>query len=117
VLSTLPSVVLGKVLHLVKTTFAESRTLATEIHSAKKSLRSAKHSANAALGKGPSAAVYSLRSLPFAEGRALALGKDASLPSVNQLTLGRGSFAECYFWTPDTVYFYFFFFANQSFCG
>jgi hypothetical protein len=55
----LPSVAFGKVLLSVTITFAKSRTLGTEIHSAKISLSSAKHSAKAALGKGPSAAVYS----------------------------------------------------------
>jgi hypothetical protein len=49
----------GKVPLSVTTTFAENRTLSTEIHSIKKSLPSAKHSAKMALDKGPSAAVYS----------------------------------------------------------
>jgi hypothetical protein len=48
-----------QVLLSVTIAFAESRTLGTEIHSAKMSLPSAKHSAKAALGKRPSAAVYS----------------------------------------------------------
>jgi hypothetical protein len=55
----LPSPALGKVLLSVTITFAESRTLGTEIHSAEISLPSVKHSAKAALGKGPSAVVYS----------------------------------------------------------
>jgi hypothetical protein len=55
----LSSAALGKVLLSVTIAFAESRTLGTEIHSVKMSLPSAKHSAKAALGKGPSAAVYS----------------------------------------------------------
>jgi hypothetical protein len=50
---------LGKVPLSITTTFTESRTLGTEIHSAKKSLPNAKHSVNAALDKGPSAVVYS----------------------------------------------------------
>jgi hypothetical protein len=45
-LSGLSSAALGKVLLSVTTAFTESRTLGTEIHSAKKSLPSAKHSAN-----------------------------------------------------------------------
>jgi hypothetical protein len=48
-----------QVLLSVTIALTESRTLSTEIHSAKMSLSSAKHSAKAALGKGPSAAVYS----------------------------------------------------------
>jgi hypothetical protein len=32
-------------------------------------------------------------------------------------TLGRASFAECPRWTLGKVYFYFFYFANQTFCG
>jgi hypothetical protein len=53
----LPSAALGKVLLLVTSSFTECRTLGIEIHSAKYSLPSAEHSAKAALGKGPSAAV------------------------------------------------------------
>jgi hypothetical protein len=68
-----------------------------------------------ALGKGPSAAVYSWRPLTFTECRALALGKEASLPSVNRLTLGRACFAECHFWTLGKVYFLFFFFSQPKF--
>jgi hypothetical protein len=55
----LSSTTLGKVLLSVKITFAESRTLGTEIHLTKTYLPSAKNSAKAALGKGPSTAVYS----------------------------------------------------------
>jgi hypothetical protein len=43
---SLPTAALNKVLLLVTTVFTESRTLGTEIHSAKKSLSSAKHSVN-----------------------------------------------------------------------
>jgi hypothetical protein len=60
VLGSLPSAfcrALGKVLLSVTTSFTECRTLGTEIHSTKKPLPSAEHSAKAALGKGPSAAV------------------------------------------------------------
>ena len=56
---SLSSTALGKVLLSVTIRFAESRTLGTEIYSAKISLLSVKHSAMAALDKGPSAAVYS----------------------------------------------------------
>jgi hypothetical protein len=47
----------------------------------------------------------------------LALDKEDSLPSVNQLTLGKDLFTECLFWALDKVYFYFFNFDNQTFCG
>jgi hypothetical protein len=57
--NTLSSVVLGKIQLSVTNTFTESRTLGTEIHSAKTSLPSAKHSAKATLGKEPSTTVYS----------------------------------------------------------
>jgi hypothetical protein len=43
----------------------------------------------------------------FAERRALALGKEASLPSVLRLTLGRASFVECHSWTLGKVFFIF----------
>jgi hypothetical protein len=72
-----------------------------------RALGKALHSAKAALGKGPSATVYNWLSLAFAERRALALGKEASLPSVNQLTLGKESFAECHSWTLFTPLFIF----------
>jgi hypothetical protein len=45
-------------LALGKNVFTESRTLGKELHSVKTLLPSAKHSVKAALGKGPSAAVY-----------------------------------------------------------
>jgi hypothetical protein len=47
----------------------------------------------------------------------LALGKEVSLPSVNQLTLGKGLFTECLLWALGKVYFYFLNFINQTFCG
>jgi hypothetical protein len=99
---------LGKVLHSVTSLLTECRTLGTEIHSAKTSLPSAEPSAKAALGKEPSASVLSWRPLTFAEGRELALSKEDSLPSVNQLTLGKDLFTECLFWVLGKVYFYFF---------
>jgi hypothetical protein len=105
----LSSAALGKVLFSVTNSFAERRTLGKELHLTKISLPSAKHSAKAVLGKGPSAAVYNRRSLAFAERQALALGKEASLPSVNRLTLGKECFAECYSWTLGKVFFSFFF--------
>jgi hypothetical protein len=40
-----------------------------------------------------------------------------SLPSVTQETLGKAAFAKCHFWTLGKVYFYFFYFSNQNFCG
>jgi hypothetical protein len=39
------------------------------------------------------------------------------VPSVLRMTLGRASFAECLTWALGKVYFYFFYFANQTFCG
>jgi hypothetical protein len=53
----------------------------------------------------------------FAESRVLALGKESSLPSAPRLTLGRASCAECLPWVLGKVYFYFFYFANQTFCS
>jgi hypothetical protein len=55
--NALSSAALGKVLLSVNNTFTESRTLGTEILSAKIPLSSVKHSAKVALGKGSSAAV------------------------------------------------------------
>jgi hypothetical protein len=101
----LSSAALGKVLLSVMTAFTKSRALSIEIHSAK-----------AALGKGPSAAVYSWRPLGFAERWPLALGKEASLPSVNRLTLDKECFAECHPRTLGKVYFIFFF-SQPNFCG
>jgi hypothetical protein len=40
-----------------------------------------------------------------------------TLSSATQLTLGKGFFAECHLWTLGKVYFYFFNFDNQTFCG
>jgi hypothetical protein len=111
------SAALGKVLFSVTNSFAESRTLGKELHSTKISLSSAKHSAKAALGKGPSAAIYNWRPLAFAERRALSLGKEASLPSVNRLTLGKKCFAECHSWTLGKLFFFLFSFPNQTFCA
>jgi hypothetical protein len=112
---TLLSAALDKVLLSVTMAFTESRTLDTETHSTKSSLPSAKHLAKATLGKGPSTAVYSWQSLTFAERRALALSKDASLPSVKRMTLGRACCAECHVWTLGKVYFLFFFFLQPNF--
>jgi len=56
----LPSAALGKVRLSEKSPFTECWTLGTGRHSAKTSLPSVTHSANGALGKGPSAAVPEL---------------------------------------------------------
>ena len=40
-----------------------------------------------------------------------------SLPSATQLALGKGSFTECLIQTLGKVYFYFFDFVSQTFCG
>jgi hypothetical protein len=104
---------------LDKAAFAESRTrqspaLGNELiyrvqdtrHkklSAKTRLPSDKHSKKAALGKGPSAAVLKLTAVSLCRGLRSALGKDL--------------FTECILWTLGKVYFYFFNFGNQTFCG
>jgi hypothetical protein len=113
----LPTTALDKVLLSITNSFAECKTLGTERHSTNISLSSAKHSAKSALGKGPLAAVYCWRPLTFAEGRELALGKEASLSSATRLTLGKDFFTECLFWALGKTYFYFFYFVNQTFYG
>jgi hypothetical protein len=45
----------------------------------------------------------------------LALDKEYSLPSVNQLTLGKAVFTECLFWTLGKEYFYFFILPTKLF--
>jgi hypothetical protein len=40
-----------------------------------------------------------------------------SVPSVLRMTLDIATFAECPSWTLGKVYFYFFYFAKQTFCG
>ena len=40
-----------------------------------------------------------------------------SLPSATLGALGKEVFAECLPWTLGKVHFYFFYFANQNFCG
>jgi hypothetical protein len=47
----------------------------------------------------------------------LALGKEDSLPIVTHLALGKELFAECLIQTLGKVYFYFFDFVSQTFCG
>jgi hypothetical protein len=76
--TSLPRAALGKVLHSV----TMCRTLGIEIHSVKTSLPSGKHSAKAALGKGPSTAVLKLTGVSLCRG-----------PRVN--TRQSGFFAEC----------------------
>jgi hypothetical protein len=56
----LPRAAIGKVRLSVTSLFTECRTLGTGHHSAKTCLPSVKHSAKAALGKGPSAALLKL---------------------------------------------------------
>jgi hypothetical protein len=51
----------------------------------------------------------------FAEHRALALGKEAILPSVSSPTLDKLFFDECLSWTLDKVYVYFFLFPTKLF--
>jgi hypothetical protein len=84
--ASLPRAALGKAQLSVTRHFTERRTLGTGQHSTKKALTSVKHSAKKALSKGPSA---------FAESRGPALGKEASLPSVEYWALDKEGFAEC----------------------
>jgi hypothetical protein len=108
---------LGKVLLSVTSWFTECRTLGTEKLSAKTRLASGKHSAKAALGKGPSAAVLKLTAVSLCRGPRSALGKGASLPSAKYLALDKDLFTECLLWTLGNIYFYFFNFGNQTFSG
>jgi hypothetical protein len=79
----LPSAALGKARLSATRLFTECWTLGTERHSAKTSLPSVKHSAQGALGKGPSTAVPKLTAVSLC--REPAAG-----------TRRRGFFAECH---------------------
>jgi hypothetical protein len=114
---SLSSAALGKVPLSVTTAFTESRTLDTGRYSAKTTLPSVKHSAKGNTRQRAISSRLYLTTIIFAERRALALGKEATLPSVPRLTLGKECFAECHSWTLDKVFFYFFYFTNQTFCG
>jgi hypothetical protein len=109
VLGALPSVTLGKVLLSVTSVFTESRTLSTEIHSAKKSLSSAEHSANGSSQQKAVSSRPKLTVVIFAERQTSALVKETSLPSVRRETLGTIFFAECHSWTLDKILFIFLF--------
>jgi hypothetical protein len=62
-----------------------------------------------------SARSLSLPSVPWAT---LGINSFTILCRVSPaLTLGKAYFAECHFWTLGKVYFYFFYFPNQIFCG
>jgi hypothetical protein len=115
--SLLLCVVLSKVLLSVMTTFNKSRTLDTEIHSAKKPMPSVKHSVNNGPRQRALSGRLKLTAVNFAESRPMALDKEASLPSVRRLTLSIACCAECLSWTLGKVYFCFFSFPNQNFCG
>jgi hypothetical protein len=80
--NNLPSATLHKLRLSVTSLFTECRTLGTCLHSAKTCVPSVKHSANKALGKGPSAAVLKLT--------AVSLCRE---PRTD--TRQRGFFAEC----------------------
>jgi hypothetical protein len=71
------------------------RTLDKEV-SAKKPVPSAKHSVNNRPRQKVISGRLKLTTVIFIERRALALGKKASLPSVQRLTLDRVCFAECH---------------------
>jgi hypothetical protein len=108
---------LGKVPLSVTTAFAESKTFSTERHSAKTTMPSAKHLAKVdARQRAVSSRLY-MMSVIFAEHQALALGKEATLPSVPRMTPDKECFAEYHYWTLGKVYFYIFSFPNQTFCG
>jgi hypothetical protein len=99
VLVALPSAfcrALYKVLLSIMTSFTESSTLDTEIHSAKKPVPSAKHSANNGPRQRAVNGRLKLTTVNFAERRTLTLDKEASLPSVRRLTLGRACYVECH---------------------
>jgi hypothetical protein len=53
----------------------------------------------------------------FAERQALALDKEATLPSVARPTLDKLCSTECLPWTLRKVYFYYFSFFNKTFYG
>jgi hypothetical protein len=106
---------LGKVMLLVITTFDESSTLGTGIHSAKISLPSAKHSAKCSSRQRAVSRRLKLTAVTFAESQVLPLSKESSLPSAPRLTLGRASFAECRSWTLGKLHFLFFLFPTKLF--
>jgi hypothetical protein len=108
-------VALGKVLLSLMTAFTKSWTHGTKIHSAKKLVPSAKHSANNDPRQRSVSGRLKLTVVIFAERRALALGKEVSLLSVRCLTLGTVCFAECPM-ILGKVYFYFFFLSSTKLC-
>jgi hypothetical protein len=97
------------------TAFTKSWTHGTKIHSAKKLVPSAKHSANNDPRQRSVSGRLKLTVVIFAERRALALGKEVSLLSVRCLTLGTVCFAECPM-ILGKVYFYFFFLSSTKLC-
>jgi hypothetical protein len=118
-LGALPSAfcrALGKVLLSVTTTFAESSTLGTGIHSAKISLPSAKHLAKGGSRQRAVSRRLKLTAVTFTERKVLALGKESSLPSAPRLTLGEQALPRPSLDTRHSI-FLFFYFAHQTFCG
>jgi hypothetical protein len=107
--ASLPSVVLGKVLLSVTTTFTRAGL------SAQKNTRQRHFCRVSNTRKKALSHRLKLMAVIFAESRVLALDKKASLPSVPRLTLGRASFAECLPWTLHKVYFYFIIFPTKLF--
>jgi IS4 transposase len=112
---SLPCAALGKVLLSVTTAFTESRTLDTEIHSTKKFLPRAKHSANGSARQRAVSRRLKLTAVIFAESRVLALSKEASLSSAPSSDTQQSKLAECYPWTLDKVYFIFFILPTKLF--
>jgi hypothetical protein len=113
----LPSATLGNVRLSAKSPFTECWTLGTGRHSAKTSLPSVKHSANGALGKGPSAAVPELTSVslcrePTAGTRQRVFFAECHVVDTRQRIVCRVS-------SLDTrqIIFSFFYFVSQTFCG
>jgi hypothetical protein len=114
---SLPSAALGKVLLSVTSTFTESRTLGTEIHSANKSLLNAKHSSNSgARQRTVSSRLYSWRSLslPSAESwhstkkflGLMSTGWHSTEHAMSSAVFGHSA-----------KYIFTFSFPNQTFCG
>jgi hypothetical protein len=113
----LPSVAFGKGPLSVTTMFAESMTLGTEIHSTKISLLSDVHSAKGGSQQRSSATIKSWRSLPLLRVEFGHSAKNLLCRVPLRSTLDRVGFVECPSSTLGKVYFYFFYFTNQTFCG
>jgi hypothetical protein len=106
----LPRAALDKVRLSATSLFTECWTLGTGPHSSKTRLPSVKHSAKVAIGKGPSAAVPKMTAVslcrePRVGTRQRVFFAECQIVGTRQRTLCR------------KVYFYFFDFVSQTFCG